>query len=103
MFILARPRRGGKTYFLLQEWGHVPGSIIVCANIMSVRETQKAARAMFPNMSDNELNSRIISVTNKEGLIGMDHTDVCVDNADMVLSQLLGRPVTIMTATGVSL
>ena len=94
MDIIIAGRRGGKTHQLIAR-AATTGAIILVANAHMRRVTIDLARRCYTNIDwDHQI---IVAKTRR-----MCNTDkpILVDNAELVLSSLLGRPVACLSLTG---
>lgn len=97
MKVLQYPPRGGKTEAMLKWAAGRSDAVIVTFS------TQEAARLreIIVRRKLTILPDQIISVDMvRRGLLRGRHSVLGVDNADMVLADLLGRSVEIATVTG---
>ena len=97
MRIISRPRRGGKTYELLQVVVQ-HNALMLCVDEGSARMTRDMATRLFPEIESTFwLNS--IRVANEH--IAQGHNrPIVVDNADWLLEHYLGRRPTAISVTG---
>ena len=91
MKVITAPRRGGKTTAAVKWMAENPKAVLIVAqepmvNIL-IKEYPQLKGRVFP--------------PNKDRLRGLD-CDVAVDNADLLLYQLLGVYPKLITLTGVS-
>ena len=90
--ILVASRRGGKTHALVEFMRVNPEAIMICA-------TDAIAQMTADQFADLDLaRSRFIGPS-PQRLKGLDPSHVLVDNAELVLAELLGHHVTSMSMT----
>lgn len=99
MKMMLRGRRGGKTYELLRIMHDNPTSVMVCFSAASAKYTKEEAQQLYPG---DDWDRRFIPVESaRERLAGrpVHGSLVLVDNAEMVLANMLGREPFMATAT----
>ena len=92
--IIIAARRGGKTHQLI-AYAATTGAIILVTNAHMRQFTIDLAQRCYPLI---DWDRQIIVATAQ----GVCHTDkpILVDNAELVLSSLLGRPIAGLSLTG---
>ena len=94
MDIIIAGRRGGKTHQLIAH-AATTGAIILVANVHMRQFTIDLACRRYPNIDWD----RQIIVAKTHGVCGTDKP-ILVDNAELVLSSLLGGPIAGLSLTG---
>jgi hypothetical protein len=102
MKIMNRPRRGGKTFEMIQILALNPDrALLVTANEHMRQFTIEFANRQFPNVERKRWERQIVSAATLSNLRGriLANTEVYVDNMEMVLAVLLGQEPRIATTT----
>jgi hypothetical protein len=89
------PSRGGKTHRMLLWLAEDKSRVCMTFNEQESTRLRAEAARLELGLRDDQF----ISAHRRDGLLGR-HVELGVDNAEMVLAVLLGRPIARMTVTG---
>lgn len=96
MEIIQRPRRGGKTVEMLRYLRDHRHSVLV---VMNQQEYKRVLDMLREQDRDRDWTSQIVLWDGRHNLRGRRHTEILIDNLDLILQREFSERVTLATIT----